>query len=41
MTNINGIKIIDRPVHNLPVKSESRGYACKNRKAGNLVEIVF
>jgi very-short-patch-repair endonuclease len=38
---INGIRIKDRPVHNLPVSSELQGYARKNRKAGNLAEIVF
>ena len=41
MTIINGIRIKDRPVHNLPVNKELQGYACKNRKAGNLAEIVF
>ena len=41
MTNINGIRIKDHPVHNLPVNSELQGYARKNRKSGNLAEIVF
>ena len=41
MTIINGIRIKDRPVHNLPVNKELQGYARKNRKAGNLAEIVF
>lgn len=41
MTIINGIGIKDRPVHNLPVNSELQDYARKNRKSGNLAEIVF
>ncbi|MBO7586534.1 MAG: DUF559 domain-containing protein [Bacteroidales bacterium] len=41
MTIINGIRIKDRPVHNLPASSELSGYARNNRKAGNLAEIVF
>lgn len=41
MTIINGIRIKDCPVRNLPVNSELQGYARKNRKAGNLAEIVF
>ena len=41
MTIINDIRIKDRTVHNLPVNSELQGYARKNRKAGNLAEIVF
>ena len=41
MTIINGFRIKDRPVHNLPASSELSGYARNNRKAGNLAEIVF
>ena len=41
MTIIDGIRIKDHPVHNLPVNSELQGYARKNRKAGNLAEIAF
>lgn len=41
MTIINGIKIKDHPVRNLPKNSELSDYARKNRKAGNLAEIVF
>ena len=41
MTIINGIGIKDRPVQNLPANSELQGYARKNRKTGNLAEIVF
>ena len=38
---INGKRIKDHPVHNLPVNWDLSGYARKNRKAGNLAEIVF
>ena len=38
---INGFRIKDHPVHNLPVNWDLSGYARKNRKAGNLAEIVF
>ena len=41
MTIINGIKIKDHCVHNLPANRELLGYARKNRKAGNLAEIAL
>jgi len=41
MIIIDGIRIKDCPVHNLPVNSELQGYARKNRKSGNLAEIAF
>ena len=41
MTNINGIKIKDHFVHNLPKNKDLLGFARKNRKAGNLAEITF
>ena len=41
MTIINGIRIKDHYVHNLPENWELAGYARKNRKAGNIAEIAF
>ncbi|MBR4648370.1 MAG: DUF559 domain-containing protein [Bacteroidales bacterium] len=41
MTIINGIRIKDRYVHNLPENRELLSYARKNRKAGNMAEIAF
>ena len=41
MTIINGIGIKDCPVHNLPVNMELQDFARKNRRSGNLAEIVF
>jgi very-short-patch-repair endonuclease len=41
MTIINGIRIIDHYVHNLPVNRELLGYARENRKACNLAEVAF
>ncbi|MCR4737348.1 MAG: endonuclease domain-containing protein [Bacteroidales bacterium] len=40
-TIINGIIIKEHPVYNLPTNSELSGHARKNRKAGNMAEIVF
>ena len=40
-TIINGIIIKGRPAHNLPKNTELSGHARKNRKAGNMAEIVF
>ena len=41
MTIINGIRIKDHYVHNLPANRELLGYARENRKARNLAEIAF
>ena len=41
MTIINGIRIIDHYVHNLPVNRELLGYARENRKACTLAEVAF
>jgi len=41
MTIINGIKIKDHFVYNLPKNKDLLGFARKNRKAGNLAEIAF
>ena len=41
MTIINGIKIKDHYVHNLPENRELLGYARNNRKADNIAEIAF
>ena len=41
MTIINGVRIKDHYVHNLPENRELLGYARENRKAGNLAEIAF
>ena len=41
MTIINGIRIKDHYVHNLPKNRELLGYARNNRKAGNMAEIAF
>ena len=40
-TIINGIIIKEQPVYNLPANPELSGHARKNRKAGNMAEIVF
>ena len=40
-TIINGIIIKGHPTHNLPANPELSGHARKNRKAGNMAEIVF
>jgi len=40
-TIINGNKIKDNYVHNLPVNHELSGYARRNRKSGNMAEIAF
>ncbi len=41
MTIINGIRIKDRYVHNLPENRALLGYARNNRRAGNMAEIAF
>ena len=41
MTIINGIRIKDHYVHNLPANKELLGYARNNRKACNLAEVAF
>ena len=41
MTIINGIKIKDHYVYNLPENGELSGFARKNRKARNLAEAIF
>ncbi len=41
MTIINGIKIKDHYVYNLPGNEELSSFACKNRKARNLAEVIF
>ena len=41
MTIINGIKIKDHYVHNLPENRELLSYARNNRKADNIAEIAF
>ena len=41
MTIINGIRIKDHYVHNIPVNRELLGYARNNRKACNLAEVAF
>ena len=40
-TIINGNKIKDNYVHNLPVNRELLDYARRNRKSGNMAEIAF
>ena len=40
-TIINGIIIKGHPTHNLPANPELSGHARKNRKTGNIAEIVF
>ncbi len=40
-TIINGSKIKDYYVHNLPSNRELSDYSRKNRKSGNIAEIVF
>ena len=41
MTLINDTRIKDHYVHNLPENRELLGYARKNRRVGNMVEIAF
>ena len=41
MTIINDIKIKDHYVYNLPENGELSSFARKNRKAGNLAEVIF
>ena len=41
MTIINGIRIKDHYVHDLPENRELLNYSRNNRKAGNMAEIVF
>ena len=41
MTIINGIKIKDHSVYNLPGNEELSSFARKNRKARNLAEVIF
>ena len=41
MTIINDIKIKDHYVFNLPENEDLSAFACKNRKAGNLAEVIF
>ena len=40
MTIINGIKIKDHYVYNLPGNEELSSFARKNRKARNLAEVI-
>ena len=41
MNIINDIKIKDHYVFNLPENEDLSAFACKNRKAGNLAEVIF
>lgn len=41
MTEINGIRIKDHYVGNLPQNKALMGYARQNRKAGNMAEVAF
>ena len=41
MTIINDIKIKDHCVYNLPENRELSSFARKNRKTGNLAEVIF
>ena len=41
MTIINDIKIKDLYVYNLPENEDLSAFARKNRKAGNLAEVIF
>ena len=41
MTIINDIKINDHYVYNLPENGELSSFARKNRKTGNLAEVIF